>query len=431
MKIIQIVPGFGGTFYCGNCLRDSALVKSLRHEGHDALTVPMYLPLSLDGETHPDGIPVFYGAVNLYLKQHFRWLRNMPEFMERLLNSGPVLNFAAHKAGSTRAEGLEEMTESMLLGSEGNQWKELEVLVEFLKKEQPDVVHLSNALLLGLAGRIREEIQVPVIFSLQDEDVWVDAMRDEYRERIWELMAEKGKDVDGFIAVSHFYAGVMQQRMKIPAEKLHTVHIGVNPAAYEPSTPASNPLTIGFLSRMNEENGFGLLVDAFIELKKNRSFESVRLSATGGLTGDDKPYIREQVRKLKQANLADQVDIDYDFQQEKLTEFFQNISLLSVPVLKGEAFGLYQLEALASGVPLVQPALGAFPEIIEATGGGVIYHPNTPDALAAKLAEVLETPSQLEKMSLNGIEAVTQHFDCGKLTLQLVGIYEQIIESKR
>lgn len=149
------------------------------------------------------------------------------------------------------------------------------------------------------------------------------------------------------------------------------------------------------------------------------------------MTGDDKPYIREQVRKLKQANLADQVDIDYDFQQEKLTEFFQNISLLSVPVLKGEAFGLYQLEALASGVPLVQPALGAFPEIIEATGGGVIYHPNTPDALAAKLAEVLETPSQLEKMSLNGIEAVTQHFDCGKLTLQLVGIYEQIIESKR
>lgn len=430
MKIIQIVPGFGGTFYCGNCLRDSALVKSLRQKGHDALTLPMYLPLTLNGETHPDGIPVFYGAVNLYLKQNFPWLRHMPGFMERLLNSGPILNFAAHKAGSTRAEGLEEMTESMLLGSEGNQRNELEELVDFLKKEQPDIVHLSNALLLGLAGRIREELDAPVICSLQDEDVWVDAMRDEYRDHIWELMAEKGKDVDGFIAVSHFYAKIMQQRMKIPSGKLHTVYIGVNPAAYQPSAPASNPPAIGYLSRMNDENGFEILVDAFIELKKKRSFESVRLIATGGMTNDDKPFVREQIHKLKEANLTGQFDIDYDFRQDKLDQFFQSISVLSVPVLKGEAFGLYQLEALASGVPLVQPALGAFPEIIEATGGGVVYQPNTPEALATKLAEVLGSPSQLETMSRNGIEAVAHQFDCSTLTMKLVGIYQQIIENK-
>ncbi len=431
MKIIQIVPGFGGTFYCGNCLRDSAMVKSLRQEGHDAITVPMYLPLTLNDEEHPKGIPVFYGAVNLYLKQNFTWLRKMPGFIERFLNSGPILNFAAHKAGSTRAEGLEQMTESMLLGSEGNQWKELEELVDFLRSEQPDIVHLSNALLLGLARRIREELKVPVIFSLQDEDVWVDAMRDEYREHIWELIAEKAKDVDGFIAVSHFYAGVIQQRMKIPDEKIHVVYIGVNPAAYQPSLPATDPPAIGFLSRMNEENGFGLLIDAFIELKRNERFFSLRLYATGGMTGDDKSYIRKQVRKLKQANLEEQVDIQHNFEQEELGEFFQKITLLSVPVLKGEAFGLYQLEALASGVPLVQPGLGAFPEIIEATSGGVVYQPNNALALATKLAEVLDSPLQIERMSRNGIEAVGKHFDCSKLTREMVGIYEQIIESKR
>jgi len=431
MKIIQIVPGFGGTFYCGNCLRDSALVKSLRQEGHDAITIPLYLPLTLNHEEYTNDIPVFYGAVNLYLKQNYPWLRNMPMFIERLLNSGPILSYAAHKAGSTRAEGLEQMTESMLLGSEGNQWKELEELVDFLRGEQPDIVHLSNALLLGLARRIREELQVPVIFSLQDEDVWVDAMRDEYREHIWELIAEKAKDVDGFMAVSHFYAAVMQQRMKIPDEKIHVVHIGVNPAAYIPSRPATDPPAIGFLSRMNEENGFGLLIDAFIELKRNDRFSSLRLYATGGMTGDDKSYVRRQVQKLKQANLNGQVDIQYNFQQKELGEFFQKITLLSVPVLKGEAFGLYQLEALASGVPLIQPALGAFPEIIETTGGGVVYHPNTSTALAAKLAEILDSPSQIEQMSRDGIEAVVNHFDCRKLTRKMVGIYEQIIESKR
>lgn len=431
MKIIQIVPGFGGTFYCGNCLRDSALVQSLRKQGHDALTIPMYLPLTLNSETQTDGIPVFYGAVNLYLKQNYPWLRNMPRFVERLLNSGPILRIAAHKAGSTRAEGLEEMTESMLLGSEGNQRKELEELVDFLRKEQPDIVHLSNALLLGLARQIREEIKVPVICSLQDEDVWVDAMHESYRERIWNLMAERGKDVDAFVAVSHFYAGVMQQRMKIPDEKIHVVHIGLNPASYEPSPPATDPPAIGFLSRMNEENGFGLLIDAFIELKRNERFAPLRLYATGGMTGDDKVFIRRQVQKLKRAKLEDLVEIQDEYHPDSLREFFRKISLLSVPVLKGEAFGLYQLEALASGVPLVQPAIGAFPEIIEATGGGVVYQPNTSSALAIKLAEVLDSNTQLIEMSIKGIETVSSKFDCRSLTGKMVDIYQLILEDHR
>lgn len=431
MKIIQIVPGFGGTFYCGNCLRDSALVQSLRKQGHDALTIPMYLPLTLNSETQTDGIPVFYGAVNLYLKQNYPWLRNMPRFVERLLNSGPILRIAAHKAGSTRAEGLEEMTESMLLGSEGNQRKELEELVDFLRKEQPDIVHLSNALLLGLARQIREEIKVPVIFSLQDEDVWVDAMHESYRERIWNLMAERGKDVDAFVAVSHFYAGVMQQRMKIPDEKIHVVHIGLNPASYEPSPPATDPPAIGFLSRMNEENGFGLLIDAFIELKRNERFAPLRLYATGGMTGDDKVFIRRQVQKLKRAKLEDLVEIQDEYHPDSLREFFRKISLLSVPVLKGEAFGLYQLEALASGVPLVQPAIGAFPEIIEATGGGVVYQPNTSSALAIKLAEVLDSNTQLIEMSIKGIETVSSKFDCRSLTGKMVDIYQLILDDHR
>ena len=431
MKIIQIVPGFGGTFYCGNCLRDSALVQSLRRQGHDALTIPMYLPLTLNSETQTDGIPVFYGAVNLYLKQNYPWLRNMPRFVERLLNSGPILRIAAHKAGSTRAEGLEEMTESMLLGSEGNQRKELEELVDFLRKEQPDIVHLSNALLLGLARQIREEIKVPVICSLQDEDVWVDAMHESYRERIWNLMAERGKDVDAFVAVSHFYAGVMQQRMKIPDEKIHVVHIGLNPASYEPSPPATDPPAIGFLSRMNEENGFGLLIDAFIELKRNERFAPLRLYATGGMTGDDKVFIRRQVQKLKRAKLEDLVEIQDEYHPDSLREFFRKISLLSVPVLKGEAFGLYQLEALASGVPLVQPAIGAFPEIIEATGGGVVYQPNTSSALAIKVAEVLDSNTQLIEMSIKGVESVSSKFDCRSLTGKMVDIYQLILEDHR
>jgi hypothetical protein len=121
MKIVNIVPGFGGTFYCGNCLRDSVVLKTLRTMGHDSMLLPIYLPLSSnDNNSNPD-IPVFYGAVNIFLKQNYKIFRHVPAWFHRLLDSRPILRFAAKKAGSTRATGLEEMTISMLKGIDGFQ----------------------------------------------------------------------------------------------------------------------------------------------------------------------------------------------------------------------------------------------------------------------------------------------------------------------
>lgn len=428
MKIINIVPGFGGTFYCGNCLRDGAYVNALREAGHDAIVLPMYLPLTAFANKPDEGFPVFYGAVNIYLRQQFPLMRHMPGWLENFFDSGPVLKFAAGKSGSTRAHGLEKLTESMLLGEKGYQHHELDHLVDFLKNHQkPDIVHFSNALLLGLAKRIREEVGVPVVFSLQDEDVWVDAMEESWRERIWQLMEEKSKDVDAFVAVSSYFADVMREKMYIPQNKIHVVHIGVKPEQYICSSPATSPPAIGYLSRICEENGFEILVDAFIRLKAEPRFSNLVLKATGGMTGDDKSFLNRQLKKAEQKKLSKSIQIIPDFTPESLTGFFKSLSVLSVPVQKGEAFGLYQIEALASGVPLVQPDLGAFPEIIKATGGGVLYHPNTADALAEKLAEVLSDPVRLMQMSSAGRKSVEEKFDCKKLTKKMLEVYGQVI----
>jgi glycosyltransferase involved in cell wall biosynthesis len=428
MKIVNIVPGFGGTFYCGNCLRDSAYVNSLRELGHDAITLPMYLPLTMGGEKMNEEVPVFYGAVNIYLKQQFPLFRHMPGWMENLFDSKPLLKFAAKKSGSTRAHGLEKLTESMLLGQQGNQNHELDRLVDFLKNhEKPDVVHFSNALLLGMAKQIRDELKIPVVCSLQDEDVWVDAMEESWRERIWQLMAEKCHDVDAFVAVSSWFAGIMQEKMHISRDKMNVVHIGVKPENYIFTPPATDPPAIGYLSRICEENGFGILVDAFLLLREDPRFINLKLKVTGGMTGDDHPFLQRQLKKLEQKKILQDIEIQHDFTTMALEGFFRSLSVLSVPVLKGEAFGLYQVEALASGVPLVQPDLGAFPEIIRATGGGIVYRPNTAESLANALSQVLADPARLEQMSRTGRKSVENDFDCRSLTRKMVKVYEKVI----
>ncbi|MBU1013950.1 MAG: glycosyltransferase family 4 protein [Bacteroidetes bacterium] len=427
MKIVNIVPGFGGSFYCGNCLRDSSYVKSLRDAGHDAVTLPIYLPLTLNGEKQSDA-PVFYGAINIYLKQKFPFLRKMPKWLEHIFNSPFLMKYAAKKAGSTRAHGLEEMTISMLKGHEGYQKEELEHLIDFLKHhEKPDIVHLSNALLMGLARKIKDELNIPVVCSLQDEDVWIDAMDDSYQKKLWDLFSEKGRDIDAFIAVSHFYGAVMKKRMYIPDEKLNVIHVGIDPEVFQMSALAFNPPVIGYMSRMNEENGFEVLIDAFIKLKSKAAFKDVKLRCSGGQTGDDKKFIQRQVRKLRKLNFMDDVEFVEEYREKFLNQFFQPLTLLSVPVINGEAFGLYQIESLACGVPLVQPALGAFPEIIEATKGGVTYAPNNSENLAKKLEEVLSDPEKLKLMSKQGRENVEKHFNSRILIRKMMGVYEKVV----
>jgi len=424
MKIAHIIPGSGGSFYCGNCLRDSKYIRALKDLGHQVIKVPLYLPIFDDGHDL-DEVPVFYGAVNLYLKQQYPIFRLMPSFLEHALDSKSVLNMAARKAGSTRAKGLEEMTISMLLGEDGGQKEELERLVDWLADEaKPDVVHLSNALLLGLARQIKQRLKVPVICSLQDEDVWVDAMNDHYRKEVWDLMSERGKDVDVFIPVSDYYSAEIHKRMTIPASKMQTVHLGVDTADYSPKPITEKEPVIGYLSRMCEENGLSILVDAFILLRRNVEYSTVKLKITGGKTDDDLQFIKEQKHKISKAGLENDVYWVEEFEGDARHKFFDSVRLISVPVLNGEAFGLYQIEAMAAGIPMVQPALGAFSEVINTSGGGFIYSPNAPKELTEALASLILNDKKLLELSVAGLAGVKQHFDIHTQARKMVAVYE-------
>jgi glycosyltransferase involved in cell wall biosynthesis len=429
MRIATIVPGFGGTFYCGNCIRDNSCIKAFKEEGHKTVRLPMYLPITRNEISETTRTPVFYGAVNLFLKHEFPVLRRMPEWMENMLNSGPALKLASRFAGSSRASGLAGLTLSMLENTEPFLQQELQRLIRFMNEHvQPDIVHCSNVLLMGIAGKIRKYTGVPVICSLQDEDVWIDAMPEVMRDRIWKVMAKKVTQVDGLIAVSEYFAGIMKERMQIPAHKLHIAYSGVDPARFPQYKPSLDPPVIGFLSRLCPENGLGILLDAFIKLKSAVDFRELKLRITGGMTGDDRSYIRKQIKKLKKHHFLKDVTFHEDYTSSGLPSFFEGLSVLSVPVIRGEAFGLYQIESLASGIPLVQPAVGAFPEIIKATDGGFLYYPNTSDALAEKLQAVLKNPEILFLKSENGKKAVADQFNCRFQARKTIDIYRQIIQ---
>ncbi len=426
MKIIHIIPGSGGRFYCGNCLRDSKYFDALRKMGLDVSKLPMYLPL-FEIEEDQDEVPVFYGAISIYLKQMFPIFEKAPAWFDRLLNSKPMLKLASSMAGSTRAKGLEEMTISMLEGEKGKQHEELEHMTNWLRDHyKPDVIHLSNALLLGLAKRLKEKLNVPIVCTLQDEDVWVDVMTDQSREIVWNLMHENATYVDHFISVSQYFTDVIHNKMKLPENQITSIHIGIDPADYQYRNSGDKGRSVGFISRMCHENGMDILVDAFILLKKQTGYDDVKLILTGGYTGDDKVFLKQVRKKLKKNKLLTSVDYHHNFEGEGRQEFFAKTSMISVPVRNGEAFGIYIAESMASGIPVIQPNLGAFPEVVGLSGGGIIYDKNTPEALAASLKKLLDNPSELRQMSEDARKGAEQHLDIHKLATGLIEVYQEV-----
>ncbi len=427
MKIAYITPGSGEMFYCQNCFRDSALLHSLIELGHDVVRVPLYLPSRVSDMEKIAATPVFYGAINVFLKEKLPIYRHAPAWMERLLDSSPLLNAAARKSGSTRAAGLEEMTISMLKGEEGHQATELNHLIRHLKQEvRPDVVHLSNSLLLGLARRIKNDLGAGIVCSLQDENEWVDLMEENYQNRVWELMAEKASDVDIFVTASRYYADLSERRLQIPPSKIQVVYGGIALEGYEPSPLSVDPPVIGYLCRLSEYFGFGILVDAFLRIKDNSPFQNLKLYATGGYSQDDKPFVDSQIRKIADHGFADDFLLVKDFCKEGRIRFLKSLTLLSVPVPSGEAFGAYQVEALASGVPVIQPNVGCYPEFIAMTGGGVVFEPNTGLELARAIISLLSDPDRLRKFGREGKKAVQERFSMERMAKDIAEIYHNV-----
>ena len=410
MRIIHLTPGTGN-FYCGSCLRDNALVRALRSRGHDALMVPLYLPFVTEDSAESAKTPIFLSGFSVFLAQKFPALRRVPAWANRMLRSPALLRQVARLAGMTSPRDLGESTVSMLQGEDGRQAGELDRLVEWLRTQPPpDVLCLSNSLLGGMAHRLKEQLRCPIVCTLQGEDTFLDGLSEPYRHEAWALLSQRCATMDHFIAVSHYFGDLMRRRLGLDAGRVSVVHPGIAVQDFSPAPASPEIPTIGYLARMHPTKGLETLVDAFIRLKQENRVSGLRLSIAGAKTGADARYVRTLERKLAGQRLAADVDWRPNISREEKIGFLRRLTVFSVPATYGEAFGLYVPEALAAGVPVVQPRHSAFPEVLALTGGGLLCEPDDPAALAAKLQELLLNPARARQLGAVGRAAVREKF---------------------
>ncbi len=431
MKIVYLAAGAAG-MYCGACLHDNTLAAALLAAGVDVALVPTYTPIRTD-EVDVSLPRVLFGGINVYLQQLSGLFRHTPAWFDRLLDSPRLLNALSKLNSSIDPAKLGALTVSMLEGEQGRQTKEVTKLVDWLAREgRPDVVHLSNSMLTGMAREISRRLNVPVVCSLSGEDIFLEKLPQPHYDRARAVLRERAKDIAAFVSLNRYFADYMAEYLAVDRDKIHVIPHGLNLAGHgvRSGSQAGEPFTIGYFARVCHDKGLHQLVEAFQLLKRQPGLPPLRLRVAGYLGAADRKYLDEIVAKIH--GWGWQQDFEYvgELDRAQKVAFLQSLDVMSVPTVYRESKGLSVLEALANAVPVVLPAHGAFPELIEDTGGGLLCEPGNVASLAEKLRELALDRARADELGRLGREAIHDRYTAANMAQQTLALYQKLAPSE-
>ncbi|MEZ6132182.1 MAG: glycosyltransferase family 4 protein [Planctomycetaceae bacterium] len=392
MKIAIITAGGAGMF-CGSCMQDNTLARTLRLAGEDAVLVPTYTPITVD-EEDVSSDRVFLGGINVYLDSAVPGWRWLPGWMTHWLDRPAIIRTLA-KFGSTDAARLGSLTLDMLKGNHGPQRREVEEFGEFLCGElQPDVIIFSNALLSGMLSELRPRFSGTILCLLQGDDVFLEALAPRWKQPVLQQLRQNCNAFDGFLTHSDFYRLFMAEYLQIAEHRFRRIPLTIDIAdLHTEPTVADNrvrsdndPFCIGYFARICPEKGVQNLLTAAAQALAKVPLASVNVA--GYLAPQNRRWFE---RLLNQAN--EQLDgrvrwLGSPTSRAEKFSILRDFDVLCVPTDYREPKGLYVLEAGLAGVPSLLPRHGAFPELVEGLGHGRLYDPQHPTALAEAITVV-------------------------------------------
>ncbi|MBM3755905.1 MAG: glycosyltransferase [Acidobacteria bacterium] len=424
MRLLHVTAG-AANMYCGSCMRDNALASELKRMGHDVVLMPVYTP-TLTDETNVSEDRVFFGGISVYLQQKSAFFRYTPAFVDRLLFDNKwALRKATQTSIGVDPRFLGEMTVAMLRGARGPIGKEFRKLARWVRGEEKfDVINIPFALLIALAEPLKRAGKTKIVCTLQGEDLFLEGLMEPYKSESMALIRAGLAHVDCFIAVSRYYANFMSRYLGIPKEKIRVAPIGISVNDFEAKPkPVRDVCKIGFFARMDPAKGFHHLTEAYRKLRDLKDLPPLRLEAAGYMLKEHEEYFAKEKALLRAAGFGGEFTYHGALSREQKTRFLQDVDILCVPTQYVEPKGLFVLEALANGTPIVLPAHGAFPEILSRTGGGILYPPGDTTALVESLHTMICDKERRDLMAIEAAANVRTYYSAGAMASALLDAY--------
>jgi glycosyltransferase involved in cell wall biosynthesis len=295
---------------------------------------------------------------------------------------------------------------------------------------------------------IKRRMDAPVVVTLQGDDIFLRGLPTSHQQAALAEIRRLSQQTDAYIVHSRYYADAMADYLSLDREKIHIVPLGIDTRDFEANaefgmrnaelekiaahsafrTPQSAfpPPTIGYLARLAPEKGLHILAEAFVLLKKMPGMESARLRIAGWLGDQHRPYADQVFQQLRAASLGEAFDFVGEVDRRAKLAFLSSLDVLSVPTTYREPKGLFVLEALAAGVPVVVPAHGAFPEVLEDSQGGLLHRPEDPQDLAQRLHELLTDHQRRSQLAAAGRHCILSRRNAQQMANQTARVLAEI-----
>ena len=431
MRIVHITAGAGGRI-CGSCLHDNTLVRSLRSRGRDAILVPAYVPTTTDEQNVAEK-KIVLGGVNVWLQEYVPFFRQTPVFFDQFLDSRRLLEWLSSRTAGMRPSSLGPLTISTLQGEQGHQRKEVKKLVGWLAREvRPDIVHLSNALLVGLARSVREATSARIICSLAGEDVFVEQIPKPHYSLVRELLRERSADVDHFVAFNQFFSTFMADYLAIPPVKISIIPHGVDPHGF-PQTPPDllarrrargKRLVVGYLARVCPEKGLEQIIRSLPLLAQNHD---VTLLAAGAMVAAERDYLTHCRALAEDLGVSKKVTWLGQIARSDKLKLLESIDVFVMPTVHPDAKGIPVIEALTAGVPVVAPNHGAFPELLDEERAGLLHVPGDPSDLARAINTLFCEPQIAVRIGGHGYAIARSRHSADQMAISHEELYKSLL----
>ena len=319
------------------------------------------------------------------------------------------------------------MTLSVLQGEQGAQRKELDKLITMLRQLRPDLIVLPNLLFAGLARPLKAALGKGIVCGLTGEDIFVDRLPEPCRAEVFTLIRERARDVAAFAALTGYYAEHATEHFGLPAERVHRITMGIRTADFAgAAAPPAEPFNVGYLARICADKGLHTLGEGVARLRSGG--RRCRLHAAGYLGQADRPYLERVRASLRHSsNTDDALEYVGEVTRSEKVNFLGGLHVLALPTTYPESKGFPVLEALAAGVPVVLPNHGAFPELIAATGGGLLHEPGDTQALADTLARLMDDAELRRELADRGRTAVHALFTAERMATEAWELFERFV----
>jgi glycosyltransferase involved in cell wall biosynthesis len=344
--------------------------------------------------------------------------------MKRWLDNPFILDVASRLSTRNNYSELGDLTLTMLEGERGPEAAAINELANFLVELKPDAIILSNILLAGIATRIRERVGQPMYGMLQGDDVFLDALPQDFRDQALTAIRDRLPAFDRLLTHSRFYRDYMARYIGIDAGRFEVLPLSIDAHEHtgRPILREGRPPTVGFFARLAPEKGLHHLVEAMELVRKEVPEAKLRV---GGYYSKQYADYFEPIRRRTKSWRDGFAYIGSPTSLADKIAFYESCDVLSVPTEFLEPKGLYVLESLANGTPVVQPAHGSFPELIESTGGGWLSESKNPAALATGLINALSNPAERRQIAERGYRGVRANHSPAALAARTIEILRQ------